>query len=144
MRVVISIIFTLLLLFTNVGLTFGTHYCGGHAVKHGLLLFEKQLGCGMEKNNLNSCRHDNNDQNSNEQNLSNKSCCENKYFSVEIKDNFSQSIGKFELSTDFTFININFQSDYNFSPQVIFPQYGNYYPPPLEKDIQILFQTFII
>ena len=47
MKKLLAISLALILLFSNIGLTMATHFCGGHAVASEISIGHKQLGCGM-------------------------------------------------------------------------------------------------
>jgi len=47
MRRVFAIFFALLLLVTNSGVAFASHYCGGKAVKTNISFGQNELSCGM-------------------------------------------------------------------------------------------------
>ncbi|MEX0812972.1 MAG: hypothetical protein WD048_12205 [Chitinophagales bacterium] len=138
MQKVISIFFTLLLLLSNISLTMATHYCAGFVVKSQLMLGKGDLDCGMHKVKEECPFHSDT-----KERINKVPCCENEYLTVELKEDFNQTIQKLNFDIDFVQAFAQSKSEKYF-PELIFPQYGNYYPPPLDKDIQVLFQTFLI
>lgn len=67
------------------GLAMSTHYCGGHAVESQLTLGYEDLNCGMKM--VTSCSEND----SNTYSFQKKPCCENKYKSYDIDDDFLKS-----------------------------------------------------
>lgn len=118
-----------------IGLKYDAHYCGGELVSENLSFIPKDLSCGMKGM----------DQDRSDDDLSfGKHCCDNKHLSFQIDDDYNdyqvQDFGTnviavippaaLELSI-VEFSNV----DYNFI---------GYSPPPIERDIIVLNQTFLI
>lgn len=137
-----SILLSFILLASHVSLIIGTHYCGGEPVESKLLFGENHLGCGMADMDE-SCDHEETNEN-NDVSFDNAPCCENDYFTVQVTDDFVKDTATVFFSNNF--VAALFSTILN--PE-IFSKYTNqlyteYYPPPLEKNIQILFQTFLL
>ena len=49
MKRILSILLAILMLTTNMSITFATHYCGGKAVKSSISFGHDELSCGMAK-----------------------------------------------------------------------------------------------
>ncbi|MFT4521300.1 MAG: hypothetical protein ACI8ZN_000229 [Bacteroidia bacterium] len=141
MKKAIAIFFTLLMLLTNVGVTFATHYCGGKAVMSSLMLGQRDLNCGMIQTPT-SCEHES--LKSKTTSFS-KSCCENQFEQLNVEDAFD---GPATLKTS---INTNFFAAFIHSfitrtsasskMDVSYPRYS---PPIQTQDITLLVQSFLI
>lgn len=119
------------------GFSMTTHYCGGRAVKSKLVLGDKSLDCGMEKMDEN-CESDS------ETSITKKSCCENHFMSLGVEDDFQETIAQPQIDVNFvfTFVYTYFELlTSNFEQEVAF---GDYSPPLRNRDVQVLFQTFLI
>lgn len=139
MRKILSIFFALLILTTNVGTTFATHYCGGKAVKSSISFGEDALSCGMA-NEGQYCEN-----NSQTPSVQSKNCCENHYLQLKVKGDYNspstvKSRVDFNFVLDFTGISSKFFSFYTLTEV----NYLNYSPPLLNLDIPVLIQSFLI
>lgn len=139
MKKLFAILFSLLILLTNIGFTFSTHFCNGKAIKTAISLGTSDISCGM--NNMDqSCENI-----SPSAMIDEKNCCENTYIQLKIKDNY-QTKEVFKSTTNFQFIAVfivaylNFYS-FNASTKV---EYSNYSPPLLDLDIPVLIQSFLL
>jgi hypothetical protein len=130
-----SIILAFILLVSTSHLSFATHFCGGHAAKHGLLVDINDFGCGMEDeitpHETDGCNIENN-------------CCRNESLNLTINDDF-QNIALKDFSNPH-FILANFASIlFTVStPTKSIDSYKNYKPPLPDKDIPVLIQSFRI
>ena len=114
-----------------------THYCGGHAVKSKLVLGDKSLNCGMEK-------MDENCETGSETSITKKACCENHFMSLNVENEFQPTIVQPSIDVNFvfTFVYTYFELlTSNFQQEIAF---GDYSPPLRNRDVQVLFQTFLI
>ena len=135
----VSILLSFILLASHINLAIGTHFCGGEAVMSRLMIGHEHLSCGMA-NMGEPCVETKNQDVS----FTNPPCCENHYQTFETTDDFVKNASIININIDFVaslaYSNLNVdifsQSAENF--------YSDYSPPPLEKDVQTLFQTFII
>lgn len=136
----VSVFLIIFLLIGQTGFTFATHYCGGHPVKTGVVLGDHLPDCGM--NMMNACEMDMNDTEG--PTINKEPCCENHFTTVEA----SQDLLAGFIDTDFSFVNdlsmpvdifttVTDQGEY-------LPQAASNSPPGIERDIQILFQSFLI
>ena len=139
MKKIVAISLAFILLFSNLGFAVGTHYCGGEEVMSRFLLGESALSCGMAAMESN-CDSDHGDGLS----FSKSGCCENEYRSFQVDDNYHPELVK--LVQNFSFAVAFFYTDYftGLFPSVEKTFYSDYSPPPLEKDLRVLFQTFLI
>ena len=142
MKQVFSILLVLILLASHSYLTIGTHFCGGEAVESKILLGETHLGCGM-MDREEPCEDY---ENSNKSNTSfvKTICCKNEYQTVQLTTKFvkvaTQIAFSFEFAVAFFYTTLNLDLFLKSTQQF----YTEYHSPPLEKDIQVLFQTFLI
>ena len=138
MKRVFAIFLALLMLTTNVGLSFATHYCGGRAVKTSITFSKhSDMGCGMEK--MSDCE--------NEQAPAVKSnCCQDKFIDLKIQDDFNTpkifKSNKVNYKFVATFL-VSIAHLY-FSEFTVKTDYLNYIPPLLSIDIPVLIQSFLI
>lgn len=84
LKKIISISLSLILLLGNVSLTYGTHFCGGHAVINEVMLGHEHMDCGMGMMDMD---HFNDDFN-----IAAPDCCTNQYISVETDQLFKQDV----------------------------------------------------
>lgn len=127
------------MLFSNLGFAIATHYCGGTAVESKLILGNENLDCGMnvEKQPCQS-------EQSHASQLKKVPCCENKYQSLDLESDYELTVLQPNISLEFiaafavSFLSIIFPSENDTA------QYADYSPPPIEQDIAILYQVFLI
>ena len=128
----------MLMLISNVGLTMNTHFCGGHAMKSTVSVGATALDCGMasmdqiviDPGTLAE--------------LTPEPCCENEHQALQIHEKATTQKASVELSVTFLvavvhgFVSpiINAQRDEHEHPL--------YSPPPLSRDLAVLFQSFLI
>ncbi|MCR9181299.1 MAG: hypothetical protein NXH73_00080 [Flavobacteriaceae bacterium] len=134
MKNLVSIFLSTLLLLSSAGVTYGQHYCGGQVVADALMIGEKHLSCSGyatpsgEKNAMES-----------------PACCENVYHQVVTDDNYASS--SFDLNLNQTFV-AAFVSVFVMQEPIIYTSktitFTEYLPPPLLRDIPVLYQTFLI
>lgn len=134
----LAISFALLILLSNMGFTFTTHYCGGHAVQSKLMIGLGDLGCGMESMD-NSC-----ESLPDQESLKPKACCDNDFITFDIEDEYNSGIEKISIDTKFafSFIYTFYQLNLDEANQII--ALSDHPPPLLERDIQSLYQTFLL
>ena len=138
MKRVIAISLATLILFSSVGFTFGTHYCGGHAVLSELVLGHEHLDCGMTDMDQECAKPDSG------HSLMAKSCCNNEYVQLYLDDDLQN--GHSNLTVDHSFLvalvmSLNHPERIEESNELFF---SDQHPPPLEQDYQVLYQTFLI
>ena len=116
------------------GFAINTHYCGGEAVESSFTLGLQDLGCGMKDMNT-PCGE--------EQSIS-KSCCQNEHTVLQLDENFSIKNAHASASSIFF---VAFVSVF-INPQVFIEknqiQFSINSSPTDVKDVQVLFQTFLI
>ena len=120
-------------LFSTLSFTINMHYCGETLVETAV--FQKAKGCGMEMNrpSTEGCA------------ITKKNCCDNKQLAIEGQDELQLSAEKIEFQhqvflTSFVYAYVSlfegFQED-------IVPL-NDYSPPLVERDIQVLYEVFLI
>lgn len=134
MNKIIASILILLILVSSFGLTFSTHYCGGHALDTKISLAEQDVDCGMEMSKT-DCE---------DQMMDEDNCCENSYFTVELDDEFKvHSESNFLSNNQIIAFLISF-SHLNEPVSNIIQRFIHDDPPLPERTIQILYQQFLI
>ena len=129
-----------ILLSGHINLTLGTHFCDGTAVETKIMLGESHLGCGMMEI---SC--DDSDENGNEQVSFDKApCCKNEFHTIQSSDDFVKDAALKVFNIDFAVAFLYTTLNLDLLSKATHQFYTEYISPPLEKDIQVLFQTFLI
>lgn len=135
MKKIISIVLTILILASNTGVTYAKHFCGDFEVMSTITLGEKNLSCGM-KMDVKGC--DNETQ-------KDRHCCKNKYENIDTDDNYSLSLFDLQINVPFiaSFVSIFIFKQFSDPSQgLLF--YTNYKPPPIGKNLSVLYQVFTI
>ncbi|AFL80063.1 hypothetical protein Aeqsu_0552 [Aequorivita sublithincola DSM 14238] len=139
MKKAISIFLSILMLASSSGMAYSQHFCGGLEMMSEITLGEKLLSCGMETNVLDSdcggetTTHDSHD------------CCKNHITKIHTDDNFAKASFNLKLNKTFvaTFISVFVLQEVEItSTEKTF--FADYNPPPLEQDLNILYDTFLI
>ena len=116
------------------GVAYAQHFCGDFEMLATLTLGEEQLTCGMAMDD--GCE---------ENPAEEHSCCDNQYTKINTDDNFNGTEFNVQLPVNFVaaFVSVFVLQE----PLVIASQnhaYTTYNPPPLIKDIPVLYETFLI
>lgn len=133
MQKTISILLASLLLLSSSGLAYGQHFCGGRVMAEALVLGQKELSCSAGEERMQYEKKQKPD------------CCVDVYHQVETDSEYSGS--SFDISFDKNFVAafvsvfILLTNETYLTEKDGFPEY---FPPPLEKDIPVLYQTFLI
>ncbi|MBQ19277.1 MAG: hypothetical protein CMD31_00840 [Flavobacteriales bacterium] len=133
---VAAIFLALFFLASSSHLSFATHFCGGHVFKHSFLLDTSDFGCGMEKDKDFPCED--------HSQMTKKDCCDTQLIQYSIKDNFQTSKVEVNIKHATSLLNvviILFSLPQN---EEEFITYKTYKVPLPEKDIPVLFQSFLI
>lgn len=137
-----SILLSFILLASPMYLTIGTHFCEGEAMETKILFWEKHLGCEMtdlEKPCNDSQKTDNKGVN-----FDKIPCCENEYQTVRLTNEYVEKATQIVSSVEFTLTYIYTTQNLDFSTKSTNQANSEYFSPPFEKDVQVLFQTFLI
>ena len=135
MSKIISILLSILLLASSTGITYAQHYCGEFEMLSKVTLGEEHLSCGMAME-FPSC--DDND-------TQDHHCCDNQYTSVTTDDNFTKANFNldFNQSVAIAFVSV-FVLQQVIEYKTSLDSYTFYHPPPLIKNIRVLYETFLI
>lgn len=142
LRKILYIVMALVLVIANFGLTISTHYCQGEAVETQLNLTHAGLTCGMMDMN-NSCDIPLQNEN-NETHIDKTPCCQNEYQTLQLTEDFVQDSAPITFHVDFALAFVYATLNLDLFPNSTQQSYTEYHSPPIEKDIQVLFQTFLI
>ena len=129
-----SLLMALLVFVSTFSLAIESHYCGDFLVDTSW--FGEVESCGMDEQHKHT---------SEENNVQNKDCCNNKVLAIEGQDNLKNTLENFNLEQQifvasfiYSYINLFEGSDSQIIP------FKNYSPPPLIRDVQTLDQVFLI
>lgn len=134
MKKIASIVLCMLLMASTSGIAYAQHFCGDFEMLATLTLGEEQLTCGMAVDD--GCA---------DESTKEHSCCANQYTKVNTDDSFNSSEFDVQLPVHFVkaFVSVFvLQSNFEVATEKIF--YSEYNPPPLIKDIPVLYETFLI
>jgi len=134
---IIAIFFLVLLLTSNAGLTLGTHFCGGHAMKSEIMLGHTSMKCGMESLS-DDCALPM------EAERISGSCCENDYVSMQSEEAVSGKTVIGNLNLNFTIAFAFVFGGLNACTNPEHPGYADYSPPLLKQDRAVLYQHFLL
>ncbi|MDF1573348.1 MAG: hypothetical protein P1P82_17195 [Bacteroidales bacterium] len=142
MRKSFSILLSVILLAGQMSVAIGTHFCGGEAVESKIIWGETHLGCGMM--DMEEPCDDAEKSNTNELHFDKIPCCENEYHTVQATNEFVKDAAQTTFNVEFAVAFIYTTLNLDLFPESTHQFYSDYSPPPLEKDISVLFQTFLI
>ncbi len=142
MKKFISILLSFMLLASHMSLAVGTHFCGGEAIETKIMLGDAQLDCGMP--DMEEPCEDSEKSNTHEVHFENVPCCENEYQTFQVTGEFVKNVAPQSFSIDFASGFIYANPDVDLFPKLTHQFNAEYISPPLEKDIQVLFQAFLI
>lgn len=149
MRKVFSIILSFLLLASHMSLAIGTHFCSGKAVETKIIWGKTHLGCGMP-DMAETCDIPGESCDVSHELLAQDihfdkvPCCENEYQTFQVTDEFVKDVTPQFLHVNLAVAFIYTTLYLDLFPTLTPPFYTEYNPPPLDKDLPILFQTFLI
>ena len=138
---IISLTMAFLLLVSSSGISMDVHFCQGKFKRANFL--GKAKTCEQVNDCLKKCGKEVKSCHSDGQDEDHKGCCENQSFQLDLDfdsgDIISSDLSKIQKQflTAFTYIYV-----LNLVPAERNPKFTSYIPPPLEKDISILFQVF--
>jgi hypothetical protein len=134
-RKVLSILMAFVVMFSTMSFSIDMHYCGNSLVDFSF--FTEAKGCGMEEDqSVKNCENPF---------ISENSCCTDQQIIKEGEDDLKTAFNNlsfeqqtFVASFFYTYINLFDGLDENISP------FKDYSPPFIERDVQVLHQTFLI
>ena len=116
-----------------------THFCGEYHVDTQLVLGHEKLDCGMPEM-VDACDAPS----SGETHISKSSCCDDVFQELNIENEFKPKAEKLNISLEFV-------SAYLFSALIVNPDNNElnpsfkfYLTPPIERDIPVLVQSFLL
>ncbi|WP_026450495.1 HYC_CC_PP family protein [Aequorivita capsosiphonis] len=139
MKKLISIFISVLMLASSSGIAYAQHFCGGMEMMAEVTLGEKHLSCGIQTANSNSGCGD-------EESIPDvHDCCKNHITKIQIDDDFAKASFQVKLHKTLvaSFISVFLLHEVEIaSIQKSF--FADYNPPPLEQNLNILYETFLI
>ena len=139
MNKIISIFLSILLLLSSSGIGYTQHFCGGMEMMAVVTLGEKHLSCGMDEDFPDS------DCGDEKATAETHDCCKNHITKIQTDDNFAKA--SFDLNLNKTFV-AAFVSVFQLDEVEITSThktfFADYNPPPLEQDLNILYENFLI
>ena len=131
-----SVCLALLLLFSTMSFSMGMHYCGDHLVDFSL--FDKAEDCGMmpvAETPSGDCTLA----------RAGMDCCSDVQVLVEGQDDFKVSLEQLSLGQQLLITTLTYAYLGLFEEvEDRSPRDWEYAPPPLIRDVQVLYQTFLI
>ena len=125
------------MLASSTGIAYAQHFCSGMEMMAEVTLGEKNLSCGMDVE-AHPCDDEKTVAEGHE-------CCENQFTQINTDDNFAKA--SFDLKLDKTFV-ATFVSVFVLQEVAIASTeknfFADYSPPPLERNLNILYETFLI
>jgi len=139
MKKITAILFALIILFSNIGFTMSSHLCNGEAVKTLMSVGFHQLNCEMP---MMIAKSDTSTGNT----IHSKPCCENVHFDLKLKDEFQTKSTLDNINPVFllAFTHVFVEPIFFVSSKKEVKHYALYLPPIPDKDIRVLFQSFLI
>ena len=136
---IFALFLSFLMLSSQVGFAISTHFCGGEISGRAISLVGSELGCGMEAIES-SCSIDIN----NAKSVSEKSCCDDESEVFQLRENFNKKQSKIEVDASFLKVFLAITS-LLFEIEEDKENYTKLSSPPLiQKNTQVLFQTFLL
>lgn len=124
---------------SNIGFSMNTHFCGGEAVKTSFSLGIQNPDCGME-NRDEGCESNSHAEKQNKP----SPCCENQHQMLQLDENIDLKSSSIVINPVFFIALIHaFVQPLIFTEQD-FNQSSLYSPTIPDKNIQVLYQTFLI
>lgn len=127
------------MLISSIGFSFNTHFCGGEAVKKSFSLGLHNPDCGMAIMEVECEKAP-----SKEDQLTKKPCCENQHQVIQLDKNAKIQSTTINANPIFVvaFIHAFIQPIFYADQKLV--HHTDYSPLIPDKDIQVLFQTFLI
>ncbi len=139
MKSLFSISLALLILLSNIGITFTSHFCGGETVLASISIGQHELNCGMSQASeycLNI---------SDVSSLEKTPCCENRFHQMSLDDEYETiTLNKKQFNNTYPLYLVCVNLIKNQHTISLGPSMVNYSPPVLLQNIPVELQTFII
>ena len=123
-------------------LAIGTHFCGGESVETKIMLGKTHLGCGMM--DMEEPCDDTEKADNKGVSFDKLPCCENEYQTVQSTIEFVKDAAQVSFNVDFATALIYTTLHVDLFPKSTHHLNSVFTSPPIEKDVQVLFQTFLI
>jgi hypothetical protein len=120
----------------------GTHFCGGEAIESKIMLAETDLGCGM-MDTEESCTDSENSSTATES-YDMTPCCENEYQTIQSTNEFLEIAAYATFNVDLATAIIYTTLNLDLFTESTNNHFAEHNSPIIEKDIQELFQTYLI
>ncbi|MGB0789496.1 MAG: HYC_CC_PP family protein [Marinirhabdus sp.] len=134
MKLCVSIGLSVLLLASSSGVTYAQHFCGDFEMIAKVTLGEKHMSCGMAME-TSPCG---------DEHEKDHDCCENHYTTISTDDNFAKAGHDLHLQNTVAPPAAIFSLPIKiFAPTAVF-HCNKYNPPPLIKNLPILYASFLI
>lgn len=137
MKKTVSIFLAILMFASSSGIAYAQHFCSGMEMMAEITLGQKGLSCGMDIE-THPCDEE-------KTIAQGHDCCENQFTQIKTDTDFSKASFDLKLNKVFaaTFVSVFVLQEVEVaSAEKIF--FADYNPPPLEKDLNILYETFLI
>ena len=135
MSKIISILLSVLLLGSSTGITYAQHFCGEFEMISKVTLGEAHLSCGMAME-VPGCEDGDSETHH---------CCDTHYTAVSIDDNFAKVNYDVAFYQSLAIVPFNsFALENVLADEVSADNYILYHPPPIFKDIPVLYESFLI
>lgn len=130
---------------SSTGMTYAQHFCGGYKMLSKITLSEASLSCGMTMS-LDLCDQNEAEDDDHQDQEKKHGCCDTTYTKIVVDDNFSPSY--LDIDIPIVFIPV-VPISFSVENEVVVAssdenEYFKYRPPPLWRDIQVLYETFLI
>ncbi len=138
MKKAISILLSVLMLASSSGIAYAQHFCSGMEITSQITLGEKHLSCGMDDAAASSCDDE-------LLLMEEDHCCQNEFTQIQTDENFAKASFNIDFEKPFinTLISVFVVQNFEISTsQKTF--FADYNPPPIERDLNILYDTFLI
>lgn len=139
MKKIISIFLSILMLGSSSGIAYAQHFCSGMEMVAEVTLGEKNLSCGMDSHAPKTDCED-------EETIPEAhDCCKNQITKIQTDENFAKASFDLKLNKTFvaTLVSVFVLQEVEIASaqKTFFADYG---PPLLERDLNILYETFLI
>lgn len=138
MKRIISIFLAFMLLLGSSGIAYSRHLCGGMEMISKITVGEHDLSCEMDEKPAADCP----DQDSE---MDEHHCCENIVTKIQTDENFAKASFDTQLNNPFVaaFVSVFILQ---LQPEIPVEDFSlkTYFPPIIEQDLNILYDTFLI
>lgn len=139
-RKILAICMTMVILVSSTGFTMSLHFCGGEL--QNFAFFTQAESCKMEVKALPPCQHES----TSVPMIKKESCCKDQTVVKESQEVVTGIVAFNKLIPDFTLMAMVASFLVSFLSPITshFPQFHNYSPPLIERNIPVLVQSFLL